>query len=66
MWTGITRGHLSRLALRAGDRTCTVGVVAAAVGRERAEIIAGLFHLEMVNELIIDRDLAEAIESHFS
>lgn len=66
MWTGVTKAHLSRLALRAGERTGTAGVAVAAVGRERAEIIAALIHLEMVNELIIDWDLAEALEGHFS
>jgi hypothetical protein len=65
MWTGITKGHLGRLALRAGDRTGAAGVVVAAVGRERAEIVAGLIELEMVNELIIDWDLAEALEGLF-
>lgn len=66
MWTGITKGHLSRLALRASDRTGAAGVVVAAIGRERAEIVAGLIDLEMVNELIVDWDLAEALEAHFS
>lgn len=67
MWTGITRAHLSRLALRSGAPAGSAGgVVVAAIGRERAEIVAGLINLEMVNELIIDWDLAEALEVHLS
>ncbi len=62
MWTGITREQLSRLALRAG-RGAGPGVVVAAIGRERAGIVAEMIRLEMINELIIDWDLANALES---
>ena len=64
MWTGITKDHLSRLALRAGSAG-TAGVVVAAIGRERADIVAELIRLEMINELIIDWDLANALEKLF-
>ncbi len=61
MWTGITKDHLARLAMRAAA-TGGAGVVVAAIGRERAPIVAELIRLEMVNELIIDWDLANALE----
>ncbi len=66
MWTGITRQHLSRLALRASSRSGAAGIVLTAIGRERAEVVAGLIGLEMVNELIVDWDLADALEAYFS
>lgn len=66
MWTGITKQHMSRLALRAGMRSGASGVVLVAIGRQRAEVVAGLIELEMVNELIIDWDLAEALEALLS
>lgn len=61
MWTGITREHLARVAMRAGGGG-GAGVVVAAIGRERAAIVAEMISLEMVNELIIDWDLANALE----
>ncbi|MFB2552239.1 sugar-binding transcriptional regulator [Ensifer soli] len=65
MWTGISRERLSRLAMRAGA-TGGAGVIVAAIGRERAAIIAELIRLEMINELIIDWDLANALEDLLS
>ena len=65
MWTGITKEHISRLALRSGQSGGGAGVVVAAIGKERAEIIAEMVRLEMVNELIIDWGLANALEESF-
>lgn len=61
MWTGITRERLARIALRSPG-IGGAGVVVAAIGRERAGIVAELIQLEMINELIIDWDLANALE----
>ncbi len=63
MWTGITKEHLSRIAIRSAG-VGGAGVVVAAMGRERAAIIGEMIRLEMVNELIIDWDLANALEGH--
>ncbi len=61
MWTGITRAHLSRIAIRSAA-TGGAGVVVAAIGRDRAGILAELIRYEMANELIVDWDLANALE----
>lgn len=65
MWTGITKEHLSRLAMRAAG-VGGAGVVVAAIGRERAAIIAEMIRLEMINELIVDWDLVNALEGVIS
>jgi len=62
MWTGITKEHLARLAMRSAG-VGGAGVVVAAIGRERAAIVAEMIRLEMINELIIDWDLANALET---
>lgn len=62
MWTGITREQLTNVAKRSA-RSGGSGVIVAAVGRERAPIIAELIRLEMINELIVDWDLAKALET---
>jgi DNA-binding transcriptional regulator LsrR (DeoR family) len=61
MWTGITREHLERIAAQAA-RTRRPGVIVASFGgAERAETIAEAVRCGLVNELIIDRQLAEAL-----
>lgn len=62
MWTGITKEHLARIAIRAAG-VGGAGVVVAAIGRERARIVVEMIRLEMINELIIDWDLANALEA---
>ncbi len=64
MWTGITRTQVLGVADRAegGDGP---GVVVAAIGRERTGIVAELIRRSMINELLIDWDLARSLEEHF-
>lgn len=61
MWTGITKDHLARIATRSAN-SGGAGVVVVAIGSERAGIIAQLIHQQMINELIIDWDLANTLE----
>lgn len=61
MWTGITMAQLSQLAEKA-TRNDTPGVVVIAIGRERAEIVRELISQRLINQLVIDWDLAKALE----
>jgi DNA-binding transcriptional regulator LsrR (DeoR family) len=60
MWTGVRRTHLERIAKQA-YKSKRPGVIVVAVGVDRAEIIAEAVRLGLVNELIVDRPLAEAL-----
>lgn len=62
MWTGITMDHLSWLAGNAAQNG-TPGVVVIAIGRERAEVIYEMISQHLVNQLVIDWDLANALEA---
>jgi DNA-binding transcriptional regulator LsrR (DeoR family) len=62
MWTGVKLHHLERIA-KAAARSTRPGVIVAAIGGDdRAEIIAEVIRHGLVNELIIDRTLAEALD----
>lgn len=61
MWTGITREHFERIAVQAA-RTKRPGVIVASFGgAERAETVAEAVRCGLVNELIIDRQMADAL-----
>lgn len=61
MWTGIRREHLERIATEASDSD-RPGVIVASIGGEgRAETIAEAVKCGLVNVLIIDPDLANAL-----
>ena len=60
MWTGVTLAHLLRIA-RQADRTGRPGVILVALGSDRAEIVAEAVRRGLVNELIVDRQLANAL-----
>ena len=61
MWTGVKQHHLERIA-QAAARSTRPGVIVAAIGGEdRAEIIAEVIRYGLVNELIIDRTLSDAL-----
>lgn len=62
MWTGITMDHLSWLARNAAQNE-TPGVVVIAIGRDRAEVIYEMISQNLVNQLVIDWDLANALEA---
>jgi DNA-binding transcriptional regulator LsrR (DeoR family) len=66
MWTGVKREHLERIATQAA-RTKRPGVIVASFGgADRAEPIAEAVRRGLVNELIIDRSLAEALTEKLS
>ena len=61
MWTGMKRQHLERIA-RHAVRSDHPGVIAVSMGgTNRAEVIAEALRCGLVNELIIDRELAGAL-----
>jgi DNA-binding transcriptional regulator LsrR (DeoR family) len=61
MWTGVQLHHLERIA-RAAAKGSRPGVIIAAIGGDdRAEIIAEVIRYGLVNELVIDRPLSEAL-----
>jgi DNA-binding transcriptional regulator LsrR (DeoR family) len=57
MWTGINLGHLERIAVQA-DRQKRPGVIVVSIAANRADVIAAAVRRGLVNELVIDRDLA--------
>jgi DNA-binding transcriptional regulator LsrR (DeoR family) len=60
MWTGATLAHLERVARQAA-RSNRPGVILVSIGDDRAEIVAEAVRYGLVNELIIDRHLADAL-----
>jgi DNA-binding transcriptional regulator LsrR (DeoR family) len=60
MWTGVKLAHLERIALQA-DRTGRPGMILVALGSDRSEIVAEAVRRGLVNELIIDRQLENAL-----
>jgi DNA-binding transcriptional regulator LsrR (DeoR family) len=60
MWTGVQLAHLQRIARQANGAR-RPGVIVVGVGADRAEIIAEAVRWGLVNELIVDRPLAEAL-----
>ena len=60
MWTGINRRHLARIA-RQADATKRPGVIVVSCGADRAEIVTEAVRCGLVNELIIDRQLADRL-----
>lgn len=61
MWTGAKLSHLERIATRAAKSDRPGIIVVAMGGHERAAIVAEAVRYGLVNELIIDRTLAEAL-----
>src|SRR5262249_4554806 len=60
-WTGIQREHVARCAERARSSEGTVGVVVLAIGRAKSEIVIEAVNQSLVNHLLIDQDLADAL-----
>ena len=56
-WTGIQLKHLERCAEK-GRKSGKVGVVVLALGKEKRDIVLECVRRGLVNELIIDHDLA--------
>lgn len=61
MWTGAKLSHLERIARQASRGTRPGIIVVSVGGDDRAAIIAEAVHHGLVNELIIDRALADAL-----
>jgi DNA-binding transcriptional regulator LsrR (DeoR family) len=61
MWTGITLSHLKRMSRQAGQTRRPGVIVASLDGDERAHVIAEAIRAGIVNHLIIDRSLADAL-----
>lgn len=61
MWTGAKLSHLERIATQASRGTRPGIIVVAMGGDDRAAIVAEAIRHGLVNELIIDRTLSEAL-----
>ena len=61
MWTGISLEHIRGIARR-GIARDTPGCVVVAVGSERASVAFEVVRRGLVNEMLIDQDLAQALE----
>ena len=60
MWTGVKLKHLQRIAQQA-ERRGRPGVIVVSLGDDRVEIIAEAVRGGLINELIVDRPLADAL-----
>jgi DNA-binding transcriptional regulator LsrR (DeoR family) len=60
-WLGIQQDHLLACARKASDND-RPGVIVLAIGRAKAEMVRRIVELSLVNELIIDRELADELE----
>ena len=60
-WTGIQREHVAGCAERARASQKTPGVIVLAVGRAKSEIVIEAVNQSLVNHLLIDQDLADAL-----
>lgn len=62
MWTGMTLDHIRRIARDAASSSHRPGIIVVSIGRQKAEILAEIIRSGLVNELIIDEDLAGALD----
>ena len=62
MWTGVDLGHLETIAAHAVPGEAGPGVMVIALGRDKAPVLLALIRRALINELIIDRDLARELE----
>lgn len=60
-WTGIQREHIARCADRARASEQTPGVIVLAIGRAKSEAVIEAVNQSLVNHLLIDQDLADAL-----
>ncbi len=60
-WTGIQREHVARCAERARTTGKTAGVIVLAIGRAKSETVIEAVNQSLVNHLLIDQDLADAL-----
>jgi hypothetical protein len=60
-WTGIQREHVARCAERARSTGKTAGVIVLAIGRAKSGTVIEAVNQSLVNHLLIDQDLADAL-----
>jgi DNA-binding transcriptional regulator LsrR (DeoR family) len=60
-WTGATLADFAGCARAAAQNNHRVGVIVLAVGKAKAQIVLECVRLGLVNELIIDHELAQAL-----
>jgi len=60
-WTGIQREHVAACAERARATEKTPGVIVLAIGKAKAEAVIEAVNQSLVNHLLIDQDLADAL-----
>jgi DNA-binding transcriptional regulator LsrR (DeoR family) len=65
-WTGIQGEQIARCAARARAGEQTAGVIVLAIGRAKAETVIEAVNQSLVNHLLIDQDLADALLDHLS
>jgi len=65
-WTGIQREHVARCAERARVSQNTPGVIVLAIGRAKSHIVIEAVNQSLVNHLLIDQDLADALVEDLS
>ena len=62
-WMGVRKEHVFDCARLARVRTGRTGIVAVACGPQRAAVIIESVKMGLINELIIDKSLPDAIEA---
>jgi hypothetical protein len=65
-WTGIQREQVAKCAERARSSEQTAGVIVLAIGRAKSETIIEAVNQSLVNHLLIDQDLADALVEDLS
>ncbi len=63
-WTGITGEHLKRVA-RAAKAGGAPGIILLAAGRAKAEMVAEIVRQGLVNQLLLDSSLTNALKTLF-
>lgn len=66
MWTGISYEHLEKIAYDATDDTRKPGNIVVAIGKDKAPALSEIIRLGLVNELLIDKSLEQALIQTFS
>jgi DNA-binding transcriptional regulator LsrR (DeoR family) len=62
MWTGLQYEDLENIASEAAQNPRKTGNIVVAIGRDKAPVLIEIIRLGLANELLIDQDLAMALE----
>ena len=62
MWTGINLEHLQQTAFNASRNTKMPGNIVVALGRDKTPVLCEVIRMGLVNELMVDGDLAQSLE----